>query len=86
MAKRVKRTGQTCPFCGATVTAVFEEPTTKAQAAFWYERHDADRDAEWADRRAPVCSRSGQKLGYPAWPTWVQEAHEKALTALRRAR
>jgi hypothetical protein len=83
MAKRIKKTGQSCPFCGAGTTAVFEVPTRQKPGAFWYERHDAVRDAEWSSNRSAVCSRSGKALSITAWPTWALTANEKAIAKLR---
>jgi len=84
MAKRIKKTGQSCPFCGASTTAVFELPTPTKPGAFWYGKHDADRDSAWSDRRSAVCSRSGVHLSITAWPTWVLNENEKTIKGWKR--
>jgi|1185.fasta_scaffold00446_5 hypothetical protein len=81
MAKRHKKPGQTCPFCGETTTAVFEEPTSRKLAGFWYEKHKRRADAMFGPGKP--CARSGQGLGMASWPAWALTLNEASIKKLR---
>lgn len=78
MAKKITKTGQTCPACGGTTPAVFEEPTKKAPGAFWYGLHDRSAGGK--------CPRSNVQVSIARWPTWALKANETAQAALDRRR
>lgn len=74
MAKKITKTGQTCPTCGGRGTAVFEEPTKHAAGVFWYGLHDRPGGGK--------CPRSNVRVSAGRWPTWALNANEKALRKL----
>jgi len=77
MAKRVKKTRQTCRFCRATnVVAVFEEPTRWRTGAFYYQLHDRPEGGK--------CDRSDKPVGIVGWPDWAMQKNEEALRRLAR--
>lgn len=78
MAKKITKTGQTCPTCSGRTPAVFEEPTKKTSGAFWYGLHDRPAGGR--------CPRSNVQVSIARWPTWALKANEKAQDALDRRR
>lgn len=78
MAKKITKTGQTCPTCGGKTPAVFEEPTRKAFGAFWYGLHDRPGGGR--------CPKSNVAVSIARWPTWALNANEKARAKLDRGR
>ena len=71
MAKQIKKTGQRCPMCDGTATAVFEEWTPRKAGAFRYGLHDRPGGGK--------CTNSDRNLSIAAWPTWALQANEKAI-------
>jgi hypothetical protein len=80
MAKRHKRPQQRCPFCGAATTAVFEEPTTRKLAGFWYEKHKRPTGVMFGAGKP--CGRSGQGLSMGSWPDWALALNEASIKKL----
>lgn len=88
MAKRIKKTGQQCRFCGQTgVTAAFTEPTRRTSGEFRYEKHDRPgSDVTPGDMRRRPCSMADTPVGYVGWPQWAANANERALNELAKRR